>query len=117
MTVFSRQIRALLLALCALGVCAFGLSLSPITVRAFPFGGQASVVHQCINGVTYLMLGPPIGGPYIWSPSTRTYDFGPPSHVGQWFLGIAGAPDFCLVNVFPTEIWPGTYISMVGSSQ
>ena len=112
-----QQFRGLLLALALLGLCVLGLSFSPRITQAFPFGGQASLVQPCVNGVTYLMLGPPVGGPYIWSPASLTYDYGPPRHAGQWFLGIAGAPDFCLISVFPTVIWPGTYISMIGSSQ
>jgi hypothetical protein len=112
-----QQFRALLLALAIAGACVLGLSFSPRLTQAFPFGGQASLVQQCVNGVTYLMLGPPVGGPYILSPTTLRYDFKTPPHVGQWFLGIAGAPDFCVVSVFPTVIFPGTYISMTGSSQ
>jgi len=89
----------------------------PRTADAFPFGGQASLVSPCYNQVIYANLGPPIGGPYIWSPSTRTYQFGPPRHAGQWLLGLAGAPYFCIIEILPLTVWPGTHIMMMGSSQ
>jgi hypothetical protein len=110
----TKQVRGLLLALLIVG--AFFI-LQPIISHAYPFGGQASVVRMCQTGVTYLKLGPPRGGEFIWSPTTRTYDFGPPRHVGQWFLGLAGLPTFCVISIFPTIIWHGDYIMMMGSSQ
>ena len=119
MIVIPRQLRFLLLLLGVLGIFVAGSLFSPIVARAFPFGGQASIVHKCLNNATYLMLGPPNPGPYIWTPSTKTYDFGPPKHVGQWFLGLAGAPYVCVVSTgfFTSVVWPGTFIMMVGSSQ
>ncbi len=92
-------------------------SFAPILTQAFPFGGQASIVRPCYNQVIYANLGPPIGGPYIWSPSTKTYLFGPPRHAGQWLLGLAGVPYFCIVILLPLTVWPGTHIIMMGSSQ
>ena len=83
----------------------------------FPFGGQASEVIPCYNGAIYALLGPPIGGPYLWTPSTKTYQFGPPTHAGQWLLGNAGPPYFCLVSILPIITYPGTDIIMMGSSQ
>jgi len=91
--------------------------LLPHTVEAFPFGGQASIVRPCFNQAIYAALGPPRGGPFIWTPTTRTYQFGPPSHAGQWLLGLAGAPYFCIVRIQPLTVWPGTHIIMMGSSQ
>jgi hypothetical protein len=89
----------------------------PRNVEAFPFGGQASIVRPCYNQAIYSMLGPPRGGPFIWTGSTRTYQFGPPSHAGQWLLGLAGAPYFCIIKIQPLTVWPGTHIIMMGSSQ
>ncbi|PIR86419.1 hypothetical protein COU13_01015 [Candidatus Kaiserbacteria bacterium CG10_big_fil_rev_8_21_14_0_10_43_70] len=89
----------------------------PKTVEAFPFGGQASIVRPCFNQAIYAMLGPPRGGPFIWTGKTKTYLFGPPSHAGQWLLGLAGAPYFCIVKIQPLTVWPGTHIIMMGSSQ
>jgi hypothetical protein len=94
----------------------FVVLFSPISVQAFPFGGQASIVSPCFNSAIYANLGPPIGGPYIWTPATRTYQFGPPQRAGQWLLGNAGAPYFCIVSIQPLTVWPGTHIIMMGSS-
>lgn len=97
-----------------------GVSLffvAPLVTEAFPFGGQASIVRPCYNQVIYAALGPPRGGPYIWSASTRTYLFGPPRHAGQWLLGLASAPYFCIVVLRPLTVWPGSHIIMMGSSQ
>lgn len=99
----------------ALAVLTILLS-TPFVAYAFPFGGQASIVVPCYNQAIYANLGPPRGGPYIWTPSTKTYQFGPPSHAGQWLLGLAGAPYYCIVSVDPIIVWPGTYITMMGSS-
>jgi hypothetical protein len=100
---------------CALVV---GLTmLAPLPALAFPFGGQASQVINCYNEAIYASLGAPIGGPYIWTNGTRTYQFGPPSHSGQWILGLASAPYYCIVSIIPLTIYSGTAISMMGSSQ
>lgn len=96
-----------------LAACVF----TPFTTHAFPFGGQASIVRPCYNQAIYANLGPPIGGPYLWSPATRTYQFGPPRHAGQWLLGLAAVPWYCIVEYQPLTVWPGTHITMMGSSQ
>lgn len=88
----------------------------PASALAFPFGGQASQVINCYNQAIYAALGPPIGGPYIWTPDTKTYQFGPPSAVGQWLLGLASAPYYCIVSISPLIIFSGTVITMMGSS-
>jgi hypothetical protein len=90
---------------------------APLVALAFPFGGQASIVIPCYNQAIYANLGPPRGGPYVWTPSTKTYQFGPPTHAGQWLLGLAGAPYFCVVSIQPVIVWAGTYITMMGSSR
>ena len=92
---------------------------SPLKVQAFPFGGQITDLIHCINGVTYVTLSAPNPGPYIWSPATQTYDFGPPSHDGQWLLGLAGVPSICIVsvNLFFVDTRVGSGIMMMGSSQ
>lgn len=90
--------------------------LAPLPALAFPFGGQASQVINCYNQAIYASLGAPIGGPYIWTPGTKTYQFGPPSRAGQWILGLASAPYYCIVSIIPLTIYSGTAISMMGSS-
>jgi len=89
---------------------------SPFVALAFPFGGQIGIVKPCYNNAIYAALGPPRGGPFVWSPSTRTYQFGPPRFVGQWLLGLASAPYYCIVSSFPVIVGPGPHIDMMGSS-
>ena len=93
------------------------VALFPMVTSAFPFGGQISILKPCYNNAIYANLGPPRGGPYIWTPSTKTYQFGPPSHAGQWLLGLASAPYFCIISIVPLIVWPGTHIDMMGSSR
>lgn len=88
----------------------------PFFAHAFPFGGSVGIIRPCYNNAIYVALGPPRGGPYIWTPATRTYQFGAPSHIGQWLLGLASAPYYCVVSIFPVIVWPGTHIDMMGSS-
>jgi hypothetical protein len=91
--------------------------LFPVIAFAFPFGGQAGLVVPCYNNAIYASLGPPRGGPYIWTPATKTYRFGPPTHAGQWLLGLGGAPYYCIVSILPIIVWSGTGIIMMGSSE
>jgi hypothetical protein len=92
-------------------------TLVPGFALAFPFGGQANIVRPCYNQAIYANLGPPRGGPYIWTTGTKTYQFGPPSHAGQWLLGLASVPYYCIISIQPVIVWPGTYITMMGSSR
>jgi len=89
----------------------------PLFAHAFPFGGRASTVLICpYNSTIYVNLGPPRGGEYIWTTATKTYQFGPPSHAGQWLLGLAGAPYYCIYKISPLTIYTGIAITMMGSS-
>lgn len=91
--------------------------LLPSVVAAFPFGGRASIVLQCVyNSTIYTNLGPPRGGEYIWTTATRTYQFGPPAYAGQWLLGLAGAPYYCIYKISPLTIYTGIAMTMMGSS-
>lgn len=93
------------------------LGATPLVADAFPFGGRASTVLNCVyNSTIYTNLGPPRGGEYIWTTATRTYEFGPPSHAGQWMLGLAGAPYFCVYSKAPLIIYTGIAMIMMGSS-
>ena len=89
----------------------------PLIAYGYPFGDQINTFVRCYNQAIYANLGPPRGGPYVWTPSTKTYQFGPPTHAGQWLLGLAGAPYFCVVSIQPVIVWAGTYIVMMGSSR
>ena len=87
------------------------------TAHAFPFGGAIGTIHVCpYNSTIYVNLGPPRGGEYIWTTATKTYQFGPPSHAGQWLLGLAGAPYYCIYRISPLTVYTGISITMMGSS-
>lgn len=89
----------------------------PAAAFALPFGGAIGTIVPCLNDAIFASVGAPRGGDYIWTPSTVTYQFGPPSHSGQWLLGLTGAPYYCLVSIVPIIVWPGIAITMMGSSQ
>ena len=91
--------------------------LIPSFAYAFPFGGQIGQIIFCYNNAIWSRVGPPVGGDYIWTPSTQSYRFGAPSHSGQWLLGLAGAPYYCVVSILPIIVYPGIHITMHGSSQ
>lgn len=89
----------------------------PSLALAFPFGGSISIILPCYNNAIYAALGPPRGGPFIWTPATKTYQFGPPRRTGQWLLGLASAPYYCVFSILPVRVAPGTHIDMMGSSR
>jgi len=101
----------------ALAVLVAVVIITPSSVLAFPFGGRATQVVPCYNNAIYAYLSAPRGGPFVWTPATRTYQFGPPTHPGQWLLGLAGAPYYCIVSILPIIVWSGTAITMMGSSR
>lgn len=102
-----------------IGIAVAGLFFASYQLaHAYPFGGQASLVLLCrYNQTIYAALGPPRGGEFIWTTATKTYLFGPPTHAGQWLLGLAGAPYYCIYSIRPLIIWTGDAITMMGSSQ
>src|SRR3989344_2894100 len=89
----------------------------PSYTSAFPYGGQISQIIFCYNNAIFARTGPPRGGDFIWTPSTKTYQFGPPRRAGQWHLGLAAPPYYCVVSIQPVIVWPGILITMMGSSQ
>lgn len=89
----------------------------PFTARAYPFGGQVETIIPCFNAAIFAVVGGPRGGAYIWTPSTRTFQFGPPTHSGQFLLGLTSVPYICLVLIAPLFVLPGIGIGMMGSSQ
>lgn len=102
--------RARLAAVIATALCVPSLAL------AFPFGGAVGQIIFCYNDAVYTNVGPPRGGPFIWTPSTRTYKFGPPLRTGQWLLGLAAPPYYCIVSKQPIIVWSGILMTMEGSS-
>jgi hypothetical protein len=95
----------------------FVLVLVPLYAYAFPFGGSIGQIIFCYNNAIWANVGPPRGGQLIWTPTTKTYEFGPPSHSGQWLLGLAAPPYYCVVSIDPVIVYPGILITMMGSSQ
>ncbi len=93
------------------------LSIAPQRAEAFEWGGQFQTVIPCWNAVIYVVAGPPRGGPFIWTPATATFSYGPPSHTGQYGLGLAGPPYFCLVSPYPIIAFSGIIMTMVGTSR
>lgn len=105
-----------LLVLCAV-LGTFFMSIPLSAEASFPFGGQINKFYACYNSALWAQISAPTPGKFIWTPSTRTYQFGPPRHVGQWLLGNAGNPYFCIYSIQPLAVEPGTHILMMGSSQ
>ena len=97
----------------AIGIALF---VFPLSARAYPFGGQVNMIIPCFNAAIYAVLGGPQGGAYIWTPETRTYQYGAPTREGQWVLGLTSVPYICLVWPAPLFVLPGIAISMMGSS-
>jgi Lamin Tail Domain len=79
-------------------------------------GGSIGTIIFCHNGAIFAAVGPPRAGPFIWTPATRTYQYGPPTHMGQWLLGLAAPPYYCLVSSDPIIVWAGILMTMEGSS-
>jgi hypothetical protein len=95
----------------------FALSFFPIIAYAYPFGGAIYDIRACYNNAIFVKLSGPRGGSFVWTPASRTYQFGPPRRGGQWLLGLASAPYYCVWSIFPVLVEPGTHIDMLGSSQ
>lgn len=98
-------------------LCAAVLLVIPGSANAYPFGGRTGFVIPCVFNLSVLaVIGAPDPGFYIWTPFTRTYSNGPPSHSGQWLLGLTSIPYICVVFPVGPIIIPGMAISMMGSS-
>lgn len=57
-----------------------------------PFGGQILLIKPCLHpfGGFHIEVGPPNGGSFIYQTGfSFSYPFGPPSHPGQWLLGLS----------------------------
>ncbi|MDP2650377.1 MAG: hypothetical protein Q8P16_02315, partial [bacterium] len=94
--------RAMLIAGVLIGMLLLAGFALPKRAEAFPWGGAVQQVIFCWNDVIWASVGAPRGGQYIWVPGvTRTYNYGPPRHSGQWLLGLAAPPYFCIVSPWP----------------
>ncbi len=97
---------------------AAGAIITLTKATALSWGGPFQTVIPCWNeGVIWTVVGPPRPGVFIWTASTKTYDYGPPSRPGQYGLGLAGPPYFCVVSPYPVIVLPGIIMTMVGTSR
>ena len=60
-----------------------------------PFGGAILTIYPCINGLK-ITLSTPTPGFYFYPWGALSFLFGPPTHPGQWLLGMSGPPMACL---------------------
>jgi hypothetical protein len=91
-----------------------GLSFFPLKTNAVgPFGGSILEIEGCNTGLK-ILLGPPTAGYFMFLPSTIFFPLGPPSHTGQWLLGMSGPPTPCFDG--PVVIGYGDAIIFHGSS-
>lgn len=74
-------------------------------------GGPIIKIQKCFNDATYVELGGSAGGPFVLTNSTKNYQDTIPARKGQWIIGTAGAPYYCLASLTPTQVWPGTYVA------
>jgi hypothetical protein len=86
----------------------------PISAFAqVPFGGPITSIIPCDEGLE-LYLGPPTPGSFMYSGGSVSFAYGPPTHVGQFLLGVASG--FLLCTVGGTPIGGGLLILYHGSS-
>lgn len=101
----------------SVGVAILVFAMGALRAQAFEWGGQFTSVVPCWNAAIFTSVSGPRGGPFIWAPVTRTFSYGPPSHAGQYGLGLAGPPYMCVVSPYPVIVLPGIMMLMVGTSQ
>lgn len=87
-----------------------------------PFGGQIIALIPCVFpfGGYVIQLGPPSFGSYLYQAGLSfSYMYGPPTHPGQWLLGMSGAGLECATDFShgnPTDWMSGGVILYHGSS-
>jgi len=63
-----------------------------------PFGGKILNVKYCTCSFNLLLtVGPPVGGKYMFGPGSKLYAYGQVYRAGPWVLGLAGAPQVCMM--------------------
>lgn len=82
-----------------------------------PFGGQVSQIKKCQGGSIYAEIKSALGGTkkVIWTPGTKTYDYGPIKHPGQWVLGMLGGSTTCVLG--PKQTISGQKITILGTGR
>lgn len=98
----------------------------PLSAHAIYFGGPVipfpcplgpTGVCVCLNVATYVVVGPPRPGAFVWSLVSKTYASGPAWTAGQYVLGRASVPYFCVLSVLPTIVVPGLHVDFLGTSR
>jgi hypothetical protein len=82
------------------------------------FGGMILFIYYgCYEG-NWIILGPPTPGSYMYTYGTLSYDYGPPSHIGQWLKGLYSGYLTCTIQCGPSPcvIGGGPIILFHGSS-
>jgi len=98
-------------------VCLLTVLFPPNTTHASLWGGRFEAVIPCWNNAIYVAVSAPLGGAFLWTPVTKTYEHGAPSHAGQYGLGLAGPPYMCIVSPYPVVVLSGTMMLMIGTSK
>jgi len=114
----STRKRIIVMALLLVFIGTFSVISIPKQAGAFPWGGRFNTVIKCWNDVTWVQVGPPRGGTFIWDPTvTETYAYGPPQHAGQYGLGLAAPPYWCVITPTPVNLKYGIIMTMLGTSR
>jgi len=84
-----------------------------------PFGGPITWYFPGCNQGSLLYVGPPVGGQFMYTGSSKSFLFGPPTHVGQYLLGMSAGYLVCTVpcKIGACPIGGGELILFHGSSQ
>lgn len=92
-------------------------SVGSLSSGGTPFGGMIQFIISCDHGRSrWIILGPPNGGRFIYKfGQSKSYEYGPPSHPGQWLLGMAGSRTKCRLG--PNTDLYGRFIQFHGSSR
>lgn len=98
----------------ACGVLCALVLIPSIIYGQIPFGGPIIVPTICDEGM-HITIGPPTPMPLMWVPGTVSFAFGPPSHTGQFLLGMTGG--FMICTDFGVPINGGLLILFHGSSE
>ncbi len=92
----------------------FSVILAPIpTFAMIPFGGPIIEATFCDEGI-WIVSGPPNPGSFMYIYGTPFFPFGPPTHSGQFLLGLATGFSECTVG--PEVVGGGMVMYLFGSS-
>ena len=72
------------------------------------FGGSIVSIAPCYNRAIYVKLAD--GGAFVWTGSTRKFNYAPPQESRQMIMGVADMPYFCVSSIQPVIVWSGMHI-------